>query len=265
VLAETRLTCSVGIGYNMMSAKIASEEKKPDGFFVIPDDAFLRELIRRRPVSVLNGIGRKSVIALGHYGIRTIEDLWAWDRAELRSVFGQFGEDLYLLSRGQDDRVIASVPESAKSYGKEITYQQDLHALTEMDSSLRLIARQVSIGLQRQGLWAGTVTLKFKYDNLESHTRSLTLAEPTNDADCLFRTARDLLHKAPLARAVRLLGISTSHLSTEPTYQLSLEEEATPERKKRLNESLLTLYDRFGQNIIKTGAEMESEETLKDK
>lgn len=265
VLSETKLTCSIGIGYNMMSAKLASEEKKPNGFFVIPDADFLKNLIQNRPVRVLNGIGTKTESTLKRYGIQTIKDLWAWDSSQLVQVFGQLGMELYRLSRGIDDRLISSVQDPAKSYGKEVTYQQDLTCLAEMDSSLRLLARQVSIGLQRQSLWCQTVTLKFKYDNLESHTRSLTLSDFTNDADVLFRTASRLLHKTPPDRPVRLLGISTRHLSGEPVQQISLSEYDHSQRKKQLNQSLLSLYERFGGNIVKTGAEIESEQNLKNK
>lgn len=264
VLQETRLTCSVGIGYNMMSAKLASEEKKPDGFFVIPDADFLRNLIQDRPVNILNGIGAKTAAALRRWHIQTVKDLWKWDKSQLEQMLGQAGRELFLRSRGIDDRVISSRPEPVKSYGKEVTYQQDLTDLSIMDSALRLLARQISIGLQRSGLWCQTITLKIKYNNLQLHTRSLTLEEYTNDAETIFRIASRLLHKTGFERPVRLLGISTSHFIDTPVEQMSLEEDKKSEKIDRLNQSLLSLYDRFGTQIIKTGAEIESEKEIKE-
>ena len=265
ILQTTRLTCSVGIGYNMMSAKLASEEKKPNGFFVIPDEAFLMQLIANRPVKVLNGIGSKTAAVLQRYQIRCVRDLWSWSLPQLEQILGQTGRELFLRSHGVDERVIPTAQAAAKSYGKEVTYQQDLTELSDMESCLRLIARRVSIGLQRQKLWCRTVTLKFKYDNLQLHTRSRTLSNDTNDADVLFETAASLLREARPIRPVRLLGISTAHFTAEPTQQLSLtEDSARQQKKKKLNDSLLSLYDRFGSSIIKTGREIESEQRLEE-
>lgn len=178
---------------------------------------------------------------------------------------GQTGRELFLRSHGVDERVIPTAQAAAKSYGKEVTYQQDLTELSDMESYLRLIARRVSIGLQRQNLWCRTVTLKFKYDNLQLHTRSRTLSNDTNDADVLFEAAASLLREARPSRPVRLLGISTAHFTAEPTQQLSLtEDSARQQKKKKLNDSLLSLYDRFGNSIIKTGREIESEQRLEE-
>lgn len=266
VLNETQLTCSVGIGYNKMTAKLASEEKKPDGFFVIPNEAFFRELMKSRPVSVLPGVGRKTAASLEKQGIRCVEDLWRFTPEELERLMGVFGQALYHSSRGFDNNPVHRLGEgTAKSYGKEVTYQKDMTEIAPMESTLRLLARDLSIGLMEDDLWCLTITLKIKYNNLQLHTRSQTLASPVQNAAEIFQTAFSLLQKAPLTRPVRLLGISTSGFTNDPTYQLSLDEPKDHhEKQEKLKSSLLQLYGKYGKNIIHTGSELESRTILEE-
>lgn len=266
VLLATGLTCSVGIGYNKMTAKIASEEKKPNGFFVIPDEAFFQALIIDRPIRVLPGIGKKTAQHLTHYQIHTVRDLLGWSAESLQKLLGQQGADLYQIVRGIDERPVLHLGEGEmKSYGKEVTYQHDMTDLIEMESTLRLLARSLSIGLLEDHLWCYTITLKIKYDNLQLHTRSKTLENPIHGAHDIFQTASFLLRKQPLSRPVRLLGISTSSFTAQPLHQLTLEDTARSEKKERLNQTLLQLYDKFGKNIIQTGGELESQKLLKER
>lgn len=263
VTESLSLSCSVGIGYNMMSAKLASEEKKPDGFFVIPDSRFFTELIAERSVGIIPGIGKKTAEELSRYGIVRVKDALAWEREDLRRIFGESGAALYERIRGIDEREVPAVPDEQKSYGREITFQYDLTSFEEMDSALRLIARELATNLQRWGGWCGSVTLKLKYNDLSLHTRAIRLDAPSNDADTLYSAASALLHRDGFSRPVRLVGISTSRLTDSPAEQLSLDGPALSEKKTELNKSLLSLFDRFGNGIVRTGAEIESEKLLK--
>ncbi len=266
VFETTQLTCSVGIGYNKMTAKMASEEKKPNGFFVIPDEEFFQSMIIDRPIRVLPGIGPKTADHLQHYHLNTIRDLLNWSETSLQKLLGASGSELYRAARGLDERPVLHLGDGeAKSYGKEVTYQHDMTDLIEMESTLRLLARTLSIGLMEDGLWCYTVTLKIKYNNLQLHTRSKTFTNPIHDAKQLFAAASKLLRKAPLTRPVRLLGISTSSFTNEPVHQISLADTAKQEKKEKLNQTLLHLYDRFGKNSIQTGGELESKKILKER
>ena len=266
VLETTQLTCSVGIGYNKMTAKMASEEKKPNGFFIIPNEKFFQSLIIDRPIRVLPGIGPKTADHLQHYHLNTIRDLLNWSETSLQKLLGASGSELYRAARGLDERPVLHLGDGeAKSYGKEVTYQHDMTDLIEMESTLRLLARTLSIGLMEDGLWCYTVTLKIKYNNLQLHTRSKTFTNPIHDANQLFAAASALLRKAPLTRPVRLLGISTSSFTNEPVHQITLADTAKQEKKEKLNQTLMQLYDRFGKNSIQTGGELESKKILKER
>lgn len=266
ILADTGLTCSIGIGYNKMTAKIASEEKKPNGFFVIPDPLFFQNLIIDRPVRVLPGIGKKTTLHLTHYQLHTVRDLLSWSADALQNLLGQHGLELYQAARGIDERPVLRLGEGEmKSYGKEVTYQHDMTDLIEMESTLRLLSRTLSIGLMQDKVWCHTVTLKIKYNNLQLHTRSKTLMNPIQDAHEIFQAASLLLRKDALSRPVRLLGISTSSFTAQPMHQLSLEDSARNEKRNRLNQTLLHLYDKFGKDVIQTGGELESQKILKER
>ncbi len=263
VFETTGLTCSVGIGYNKMTAKLASEEKKPDGFFVIPDEAFFMEYFKLRPVRLLPGVGGKGAAFLHEYHIDTVQDLLTWSLPSLTSLLGETGKHLYNAARGKgSDHVMYLGEGERKSYGKEVTYQQDMTDLPEMISTLKLLARDVSLGLQKRDLYAGSVTLKIKYNDLKLTTRSQMLDVPTRQAQDLALVAAALLSSKPLIKPVRLLGIQTSGFVKDPMMQMSLKEGMRQEKKEQLSRSLMDLYKKFGRNIVETAGEMESRQIL---
>lgn len=265
VKEATGLTCSVGIGYNKMTAKLGSEENKPDGFFMIPDPEFFVQHFIDRPIRIIPGIGGKTAAFLHDKKLDTLRDVLSVSESMLVSLIGESGHHLYQAVRGYGSDHVSVVGEGeSKSYGKEVTYQSDMTELPEMLSTLHLLARNVSIGLQRRELFAGTVTLKIKYNDLKLHTRSYSTSEPVQSSSDLYRIASSLLQKAPLAKPVRLLGISTSSFSDDSSHQISLVENDLSEKRQKLDKTLLGLYDRFGKNVIRTGAEIESEIILKE-
>lgn len=262
------LTCSVGIGYNMISAKLASEENKPDGFFIVPDEAFFMDYFKDRSVGILNGIGKKFTRTLETYQIKTIADALAWSKDELYRYFGQSGLYLYECVRGIDNREVNGDYGQNKSVSRDVTFQKDLTSFEEMDSALRLISREIATYLQKHGLYARTVTLRLRYNDLQSQTRAESLEAGTDDASVIFRCVSEALHRDGFLRPVRLLGINASRFEQSQTVQLSLmdnEDTARKEKKEKLNRSLLSMFDKFGKDAVQTGAEMESEKLLKDK
>ena len=133
----------------------------------------------------------------------------------------------------------------------------------DMEKALKVLARSLSITLQRNGLWCYTVTLKIKFSNMQLCTRSQTLAAPTHSAGEIYDVGSLLLNKIDTSRPIRLVGLSLSNPTAEYQQQLSLEQSpAQPEKQESLNRSLLQLYDKYGANIVKTAAEMEAESEL---
>ena len=139
VKEQTGLSCSVGVGYCPLAAKLASEEKKPDGFFVLADPVALRRLIIDRPVTVIYGVGAATAGILQKLKIKTVRALYN-NRQSVITALGNQGRHILALADGQDDRIIGATARST-SLGKELTFQQDTADRDYLRDVLRLFAR----------------------------------------------------------------------------------------------------------------------------
>jgi DNA polymerase-4 len=221
VREERGLTVSVGVGPNKLIAKIASDFQKPDGLTVVPPgkvQAFLDPL----PVRRLHGVGPATEKALGELGVQTVAELRQVEQAELVARFGKHGRLLFEFARGIDERPVETHTER-KSLGTESTYAVDLRHVEEMEEQLGRMAEEVADGLFRRGLAACTVTLKVRYSDFTTLTRSRTFPLPVHDTGTIAACARDLLRKTEAAsRPVRLLGVTASNLVHTRMVQLPL-------------------------------------------
>lgn len=254
-------TCSVGIGYCMMAAKMASEEKKPNGFFVIATPEDFQKLIIDRPIGVLHGVGNASRIKFENAGIHTVRDLYYAPRYLLERL-GSIATDALRHAQGMDSRRVTAETER-KSVGNEHTFQTDITDRKILEDMLVLTARQVSLRLKFKNLYGKTVTLKLKFSDMKSITRAVS-GKATNDSKEIFQSASALLHKEELRKPVRLIGISVSNLTAkqkEPYEQLTLDSYQNPPNKKtsKLDETLMNLYRAYGKDAIKTGKEIAAE------
>ena len=263
VFEKVGVTCSVGVSYCMMGAKLASEEKKPDGFFVIPDKESLIELIHKRPVGVISGIGSKTAEKLKTMGIITVEDLLNTP-AERLDTFGGSGREMLKMASGNDDRLVVG-DSAVKSIGREHTFQTNITDMSVLEDDLLLLSGDVSFRAKRNSLWGKTVTLKVKFSNMKSITRSKT-GEVINSARDIFAVARELLRHEKINESVRLVGVTLSNLQDSPDEefrQMTLFDHLEPgkEDKKLKNRTLentiFDLHTKYGRKILKTGKELE--------
>ena len=204
---ETGLTASAGVAPNKFLAKVASGWKKPDGLTVIPPDrveAFLQKL----PVDALWGVGPITARRLRDAGIAQLVDVRTADAQVLRAAVGSQADWLRRLAHGVDDRPV--VPDRAsKSAGSENTYAEDLTSLETIHAEIDRMARNGAARLARKDLTARTVTIKVRYSDFTTVTRSHTRENATHDPDDLARRAADLLARTEAGRRpVRLLGVS---------------------------------------------------------
>ena len=211
IIKETGLTASAGVATSKLLAKIASDLQKPDGLTVV-EAGREREFLSALPISKLWGAGGKTLEALALLNVRTIGDLAALPEDFLTAKFGKHGRHLHLAANAIDDRPVVPTRE-AKSIGHEETFSEDLTDLTVISRELLALATKVGERLRRHELQGQTVTLKIKYYDFTTSSRSLTLAEPTSDTMEIFRQAGELLRKTEAGRKpVRLVGISVSNL-----------------------------------------------------
>lgn len=209
---ETGLTASAGVAPNKFLAKVASGWRKPDGLTVVPHEkveAFLQEL----PVSALWGVGPVTERKLRARGIERVVDIRAADNNALQELVGKQADWLKNLSFGQDDRPVTP-NRTAKSSGSERTYPEDLTDLNTIRDELDRMTRQAASRLERRALFSRTVTVKIRYSDFTTITRSTTCAAPTRDPELLVKRTLALLEKTEAdSRPVRLLGVSVGNLT----------------------------------------------------
>lgn len=210
---ELGLTGSIGLSHNKFLAKIASDLDKPRGFSVI-GKAETQSFLGPRPVRLIWGVGATAQEALERAGIRTFDDLSRWDRQDLSARFGSMGDRLWHLARGQDfRRVTRNAP--MKSISNETTFNEDTDDPDILDGHLWRMCEKVSDRAKAKG-WAGrVVTLKLKRADFSLVTRRVSLEDPTQIADRIYRIARGLFDQIPPGQAYRLLGAGISDLVPE--------------------------------------------------
>lgn len=212
ILAETGLTCSIGVAPNKLVAKMASELQKPDGLTVIEPHEVLRRIapleVRRIP-----GIGKVAEARLQGLGIRTIGELGIAPLDRLRSVFGpSFSAFLYSASRGEDDRPVVTHREP-KSQSRERTFARDVGDWKSISTMLASLAHGVAKDLRDSGHVARKIGIKLRYTGFETHTRETTLPVPTDSPTVIRKAAFECLARLELTRKIRLLGVRAGELS----------------------------------------------------
>lgn len=213
IRTETGLTASAGVASNKFLAKMASGLNKPDGLTVItPEESehFLEQL----PIGEFHGVGKATREKMQSLGIYTGSDLKQWHEADLVRHFGKSGHRYYHIVRGRDDREVKP-DRIRKSVGKETTFSEDLADLDLLQEIISELAGKVAASLDRHGASGKTITLKVRYRNFETVTRSVTLQNHVRDQATLARVAINLLEETEAGqRQVRLLGVTVSSLDT---------------------------------------------------
>jgi DNA polymerase IV (DinB-like DNA polymerase) len=206
---KEKLTCSIGVGPNKLVAKIASDYHKPDGLTVVKEqdaEKFLSPL----PVRKLLWVGRKTEERLKAIGVNTIGDLAHFDPAVLTEMFGIAGTQMFLMAHGIDRGEVEERGE-IKSISHESTFEEDVGDVSTVLETLDALADDVAKEAKEQRLFFKTVTVKVRYENFETHTRSKTLSFMTDRGQDLKKTARELLfpYLSP-DRRIRLIGVRVS-------------------------------------------------------
>jgi len=246
ILAAVGLTASIGVASNKFVAKVASDVDKPDGLVVVAagrEAEFLAPL----PVSRLWGVGRVTGADLASMGILTIGQLAAIPLDQLRPRFGRSAAQIAELARGADDRPVEPFA-PPKSMGAEETFDRDHRDLERLRTTLRAQAERVARELREERLAGRTVTLKLRFADFTTITRSHT-DDPTQDGLKIYREAFALLDRVALRQSVRLIGLSVSGLMPSGGQLSLLGPDAV--RRERLAQALDRLVDRFGDHAIR--------------
>jgi DNA polymerase-4 len=262
VLAEEGLACSVGVAPSKMVAKLASEAAKPRvtpsgpapgrGVVVVePGDvlAFLHPL----PARAMWGVGPATLARLERFGVRTVGDIAALPEPTLVGALGTAnGRHLSALAHGIDDRAV--VPDQApKSIGHEETFPADHHTVEPLAREVVRMSDSVGSRLRHHGLAGRTVTLKVRFGDFRTITRSITAGSPLDEGPAIARAARALLAEVDPSPGVRLLGVTVSGLVSGAVRQLTLDD-AGGAGWHEASGAVDAIRERFGPSAIGPGS-----------
>jgi DNA polymerase IV (DinB-like DNA polymerase) len=215
---QEKITCSVGVGPNKLIAKIASKVKKPDGLTIIrPED--VREFIFPLNVSKIPGIGEKTTEALKLMEITKVEELANCDIQRLSERFGKMGLWMKQVANGLDFSEVKEWEEAVKSISRSGTFQQDTNDPVKITGFLEMLAESVHRAIMKDRFLFKTVTLKVRYEDFSTYTRSKTVSVWTADIFVIKRTAIQLLSEFIGMQKIRLVGVGVSQLRERDTRQ----------------------------------------------
>ncbi|WP_297487273.1 DNA polymerase IV [uncultured Cetobacterium sp.] len=222
IFEKTGLTCSVGIGINKLTAKIASDINKPGGQYIFNNQEEFIEFIRHKNIRKLPGVGVKFEKILTKNNIKKVDDIFPFSLKELTAKFGTSrGELLYTFSRGIDFREV-DFKRATHSIGNEITFRIPLDSEVEINREIDDLFIWAHKRLLKNKFLTKTISLKIRYSNRDTITRAKTRAIPTDNIDILKSMLDELSLAVDISRDIRLLGVSFSSLINKSKRQLTL-------------------------------------------
>ena len=251
VTEEQDLCASIGIAPCKVVAKVASDFSKPDGLVEVkPGEE--RDFLAPLPVGRLPGVGKQAQKRLNELGVITIGQLASMPLKALNSHFGVTATTMHNAANGIDNRKVEP-PGTAKSISREMTFREDTNNREFLKSTLRYLGEKVGEDLRRREKKAKCVTLKIRFSDFTTGTRSQTLKQPFDSNDVIFATGAGLLDKVFQTgkQPVRLLGIGVSGI-VEPGGQMSMLD-TDGQRLGQLNKTIDGIRDKFGFSAIQTG------------
>lgn len=263
---ELGLSCSVGVARTKLVAKLASKAAKPTArggavlsgrgvavVHFVDEPSFLGS----QPVRALPGVGPRTAERLSHLGVSSVADLGLVGQESLSRLLGtSHGSSLFELARGIDRRRVTPA-RVARSIGHEQTFAEDLRDRSAIVSALRSIAADAASRCRRAGMSGRSVTLKIRYADFTTVTRSSTLPPGLSGRGAIVATAAELGQGIECHRGVRLLGVHLRQLSLvedEPPAQLGLFDDADEgQSSRRLDDAVESVRERFGAGVLVLG------------
>lgn len=256
--AELGLSACVGVGTTKQVAKLASKRAKPQikgrlvsaprGVVVIGPGQE-REFLGPISVRELWGVGPKTYERLHAAGVEKISDLWSLSESALSSVFAKAGPHIRQLASGTDSDPVVS-GSKRKSIGHEQTYPADLTSPVQVDRELVKLADALAARMGRSKVAGRTVTLKIRYGDFRTITRSFSFASPTDSRARIVAKLRELLPEDACSEGIRLLGVSASNLAEKGGVQMTFDDASQSQREEALSQTVAKIRERFGADAV---------------
>ena len=255
---ELQIPVSFGIAANKLVSAIASKARKPRGFtIVLPGDeaAFLAPL----KINVIPGVGKKSEVRLEEQGIRLVSDLFARSEQQLQELFGNAWLEMLRMARGEDDRVVHTEHEDAKSYSTQETFNGDIADPAEIERIAKRMIDELMPKIREDGKRVKTMTVKIRYPGMEDTSAARSLDAATDLEAPFYPLVTPLLKTAwAKRRPLRLVSVRFSNVEGKGAQ---LEMFTQPdEKKRRLAAVLDKLNERGRRTVVQHGHQLSPEE-----
>ncbi|MFZ9789512.1 MAG: DNA polymerase IV [Candidatus Nanopelagicales bacterium] len=251
VFQQENITCSVGIAPTKFIAKLASTRAKPDGLIVVSPKEVI-DFLHPLPVGALWGVGGKTEEVLKRLGLFKVADIANLPLKTLKRALGEgIAEHLYELSWGKDERSVET-NEPEKSVGNEETFSKDLDQAEDILREVLRLSEKVAARLRQAGLMGRTITLKVRFSNFSTITRSKTLLDPTDVAKEIYEVAKSLFEGLKLDQVrVRLVGVRVEKLVEEDQANRQLMLGESEKGWREIDKASDKANARFGEEAIK--------------
>jgi len=244
------INATIGIGPNILIAKLASDLGKPDGLKWIRTED-MEEVLKDLPVKELWGIGSKIAERLDSLGIRTCGELGKAPASLLRNKFGIYGEILKEMGMGICNRPVQTIPEDARSIGHSMTLPQDIWEREDIEAYLLLLSEMVGRRARMHAFMGRKVSLVVRYPDFETFSKQTTLSDFTNDTHIIFKGTLKIIDSIRLKDRIRLLGVALSSLIRDPRQIPLIEEER---KRKAILQAIDYINDKYGDFKITWGS-----------
>ncbi len=254
-------TVNIGISVNRLLAKTASDFKKPDLVHTLfPEE--LPEKFWPLPVGDLLYVGHSTGERLRALGIRTIGDLAHTDKDILVSHFKKQGVFLHEAANGIDTALVPEEPSASKSYGNSTTLPADVTNGAEAEHILLALCEKVGARIRKDKAFVSMVSVTIKDTELKSRSRQGQLTAPDNTTEQIYTATRKLFYELWDGSPIRLLGISTGHVTNEDNFQYDLFDTGKREKLSKLNAAVDQIRDKYGSSALKRACFLDSEPDL---
>ncbi len=261
---ELGFTVNVGISVNRLLAKTASDFKKPD----LVHTLFPEELPKKfwpLPVEDLLYVGHSTAERLRTLGIRTIGELAHTDKDILVAHFKKQGIFLHEAANGIDTAPVSEEPSAAKSYGNSTTLPADVVNGADAERILLALCEKVGARIRKDRAYVSMVSVTIKDTDLKSRSRQGQLTAPDNTTEQLYFTARKLFYELWDGSPIRLLGVSTGHVTDDACFQYDLFDTGRREKLSKLNAAVDEIRTKYGSSALKRACFLDSEPNLSSK
>ena len=248
---EQGITCSVGVASTMFVAKLATNFAKPDGLHVVPADKVI-EFLHPLPIGALWGVGEKTAEQLSRLGLVNVSDIANTPVKTLARVVGQAAaEHLYELSWGRDPRTVTP-NQAEKSIGAERTFESDIDDPEEILAQILDLSNKVAKRLRAANYFSRTITIKVRFADFTSVTRSKSLPSSTDLATDIYATSKSLFEAMHLQRArIRLVGVRATGLVPTSESSVQLEFSNRDSGWREAEEAMDQVSLKFGNSAVK--------------